>query len=171
MILWYCNSFYHFLLLCWGWWMDLSAFHHFPPSPPPQVWSSCFSSAASLEWKQKQKQMNIRVISQPSNRGREENQDSWDTLDNRDTLVPNCLPSTQPTLYCRTETVCQSSKYAPAPQRIIAALHVRHWRCFRYMHIYSVSIYYTFHMLCVALCTWQSIWTIHYSFCETFKHH
>lgn len=88
-----------------------------------------------------------------------------------DTLVPNCLPSKQPTLYCRTEAVCKSREYATAPQRIIAALHVSHWPCFRYMHIYSVSIYYTFYMLCVALCTWQSILTIHYSFCETFKRH
>lgn len=75
MTLWYCGTFYRLLLLCWGWWMDLAAFYHSPPSPLLQVGPSCFSSAASLEWKQNHKQMNIRIISQPSNRGREDNQD------------------------------------------------------------------------------------------------
>lgn len=164
MTLWYCGTFYRLLLLCWGWWMDLAAFYHSPPSPLLQVGPSCFSSAASLEWKQNHKQMNIRIISQPSNRGREDNQDGLEIPWCQTAFHPSGNPPWNHPLVCKEPFGSQDFDsqdftilsffffFEPEENHITTSAYTLLWCCFKYMHI---SIYYTFHMLRVALCTMQ----------------
>lgn len=90
MSLWYCGLFYRVLPRCWGCWTDLAP-QRSPPSPLFQVWSSCFSSASSLKWKQKHKQMNRSF--QPAPQQRERGQSGQ----LRGAQGPNCLhPSRNP---------------------------------------------------------------------------